>query len=109
MSVMLFLLFLLSACSAGMLDLVNRARQQAGLPPLVTSDSLIQASEQHCAHQVVIDTMTHDDPNPPVNRIQSAGYNNLQAWAENVAETQGTDEVGVMDMWMSSPGNTCSS
>lgn len=87
-----------------MLQAVNKARADAGLKPFCNSAKLMASSLKHSQYQASINQMTHDDPDPLMNRFTNQGFSAV-AVAENVADTGDTNVAAVMTAWMNSPGH----
>lgn len=87
------------------LDLVNAERTARGLQPVTLDQRLVDASQQHSAHQAQVGTIFHTAPDgtTPGDRIAATGYS-FSAWAENVAAGQSTPE-SVVRAWMESEGH----
>lgn len=85
------------------LDLVNSARAQAGLPPLQMNAALQAAAQEHSEDMLQNNYFDHTsrDGLSPMQRMQSAGYNGT-SYGENIAEGQQSPEK-VMNDWMNSP------
>jgi uncharacterized protein YkwD len=99
-------------------DLVNAARQQNGLPPLKRVDLLDQAARYHAADMAQDDYFSHDTYDLVNNQLQMVcdwidritsfytppGGPSYVSLAENIAAGQ-SNPVTVMDAWMNSPGH----
>lgn len=86
-------------------ELTNRERANAGLPPLKAADLLMKAAAGHAADMAARHYFSHTDQRGggPEDRISAAGYRG-SVFGENIAEGSTTPE-GVLRMWMNSPGH----
>jgi uncharacterized protein YkwD len=89
---------------ARMLNLVNGARSQAGLRPLVADEQLRQIARAHSLEMFHLDYFSHNSPTAgsPFDRMHAAGINFLVA-GENLAYAPNVDvaHTGLMN----SPGH----
>jgi uncharacterized protein YkwD len=99
-------------------ELVNAARQQNGLPPLKRVDLLDQAARYHAADMAQDGYFNHDSYDLVNNQLQmvcswiaritsfyiTPGGPSYNALAENIAGGQ-SDPAAVMNAWMNSPGH----
>lgn len=88
-----------------LLALVNKARQNNGLAPLVMIQSLSEAAKAHANDMINNSFFSHTGFNGsnPGDRISLQGYS-FSAWAENIAYGYLTAQ-SVFDAWMDSPGH----
>ncbi len=86
-----------------LIELHNKERAAAKLPPLKANAKLEAAAKAHAKDMADHDKMTHEgaDGSTPAQRVERAGYH-FQNAGENVAEGQESDEE-VMTAWMDSP------
>jgi uncharacterized protein YkwD len=86
-------------------DLVNRARAEAGCDPVTVDPRLDYAAEAHSRDMAQRDYFDHTTPEGLNfrDRIRNAGYSN-PATGENLAHGQRT-AAEVMDGWMASEGH----
>lgn len=89
----------------GVLRIVNRKREQAGLKPLSLNSKLTKAAQAHTKDMAVNDFFSHTGSNGSSlgDRLQRVGYSYSYA-AENIAAGSSTPK-GVMKQWMNSPGH----
>lgn len=87
------------------LDLVNDARVEEGLDPLVMDLRLALSAQAHSEDMTRNNFMSHTGSNgsSPGDRITEAGYP-AASWSENVAAGQPTAEA-VVNAWMNSSGH----
>jgi uncharacterized protein YkwD len=90
---------------ARLVDLHNRERGEAHLPPLCPSPELEAAARRHARDMASRGKMSHrgSDGGSPFRRMTEEGYHFERA-AENVAAGEFTPE-SVMRAWMTSPGH----
>ncbi|KAJ1988572.1 hypothetical protein H4R33_002365 [Dimargaris cristalligena] len=89
---------------AKMVDLINRERAKAHVPPVSYDPTLTRDANHHSIYQSRIGTMTHDDSRGDTQeRLEQDGVPSV-ATGENVAWNQ-RDEREVMRDWMNSPGH----
>lgn len=82
-------------------DLTNKERKEADLPPLKVNEKLVQAAREHSANMAKQDKLSHTlDDKGPAERLSAIGYI-FSSWAENVAEGQKTP-AEVVETWMKS-------
>lgn len=82
-------------------DLTNKERKEADLPPLKVNEKLVQAAREHSANMAKHDELSHMlDDKGPAERLTAVGYA-FSSWAENVAEGQNTP-AEVINTWMKS-------
>jgi uncharacterized protein YkwD len=91
-----------------MLDLINQARMEAGVPPLITTPELMQSSQAHSRDMSCRNFFSHNnlEGETPFDRMEAAGYPLYYA-AENIYAGQGvynTPEKAVK-AWLNSPGH----
>ncbi|MDB5353419.1 MAG: uncharacterized protein JWN86_4666 [Planctomycetota bacterium] len=88
---------------ARLLELHNKERAAAKLPPLKFNAKLEAAAKAHAKDMADHDKMTHDgsDGSTPAERVERQKYH-FQTTGENVAQGQKSDEK-VMEAWMDSP------
>lgn len=96
----------LASFEAEVVALVNDARAQYGLHPLVTNAALTSAARKHSQDMADNDFFSHvgSDGSGFVTRLQREGYVNLCAGGENIAAGQTLPEA-VVSAWMNSPGH----
>jgi uncharacterized protein YkwD len=89
-----------------MLDALNADRANAGAPPLVLCNTLMNAAQGHSDDQAITNTMTHtgSDGSDIGSRADAAGYTGWTALGENVAMGYSTVDT-VMTAWMNSTGH----
>ena len=96
-----------SSAASQLASLTNAERQQAGLPALVVSSSLMRAAQLHADQMASMGQMAHSLPGArypePKDRLAAVGYN-WQAYAENVAYGQG-NPASAISSWMGSSGH----
>lgn len=94
-----------SGPEAGVLDLVNQQRAQAGCKPLASEPRLVQAARGHSQDMAAHGYFDHTTPSGVGfdKRITATGYRFSTA-GENIAEGQPT-AASVMNSWMNSPGH----
>lgn len=87
------------------LKLVNRARAENGLNPLLWADDLADIARAHSADMIERGFFSHTNPDgqSPFDRIKSNGIS-YRAAAENIAYGQ-PDAEAVMNSWMNSAGH----
>jgi uncharacterized protein YkwD len=90
---------------AEMLDAVNDARAQAGLPPVAACANLDQAAQDYADTMAAAQWFDHTGPDGSTltSRTNGAGYNG-QALGENIAAGY-PDVPAVMRGWMASEGH----
>jgi uncharacterized protein YkwD len=86
-------------------ELTNKERSQAGLPPLKFNSQLTTAAQAHSQDMAAQDYFGHQSPDgrSPGDRISATGYQ-LAGWAENVYAGGSTPEKA-LEGWMKSPGH----
>jgi uncharacterized protein YkwD len=91
---------------ARVVQLVNQARAQAGLSPLVVNTNLGSAAQSYSALMASTNCFGHTcGPVPDFSqRLVQAGYTGWTALGENVAAGQQTAD-DVFTSWMNSPGH----
>ncbi|PJF19091.1 RxLR-like protein [Paramicrosporidium saccamoebae] len=87
---------------SAMMTAVNAERKKAGKPAMCNSAKLLASALKQSNHQASIRQMTHDAPDPLMNRFTNQGFP-AGAVAENVALTPSDDVAAVMSAWMGSP------
>jgi uncharacterized protein YkwD len=94
-----------SASMAEAISLVNAARVEAGLAPLVDIASLHAAAEAHALDQASMQAMTHigTDGSDPGDRIARSGFP-ATAWGENLAAGYGSADALIAD-WLAADGD----
>jgi len=90
---------------AEVLDLTNRERVRAGLPPLASDPRLASAAQAHSADMVARDFYSHTAPDgsKPWDRAAAAGFTGRTV-GENIACGQ-RSAAEVVQGWMNSPGH----
>jgi uncharacterized protein YkwD len=96
-----------AGAASDLASLTNAERRQAGLPPLVVSQSLMRAAQLQADQMASMGQMAHSLPGArypePQDRLAAVGYR-WQAYAENVAYGQGSP-ASAMSSWMGSSGH----
>jgi uncharacterized protein (TIGR03000 family) len=96
--------FKLSGMEMEILELTNRDRKKAGVPPLAPNARLFQAARRHSANMARQEKLDHIlDDKAPDDRIRASGYRAIN-WGENIAFGQRT-AAQVLDTWMNSEGH----
>ncbi|GAA1423478.1 CAP domain-containing protein [Streptomyces thermospinosisporus] len=95
----------LNGTLAEVLDLTNRERVRAGLPPLAADARLAAAAQAHSADMVARDFYSHTAPDGsrPWDRAAAAGFTGRTV-GENIACGQ-RSAAEVVQGWMNSPGH----
>lgn len=94
----------LSADERMLVELTNRERAEAGLPPLRPESRLATAAREHSANMARQQKMDHVlDDKGPTERVRDAGYDGF-GWGENIAFGQQTPAQAI-EVWMNSPGH----
>ncbi|MGW1208503.1 CAP domain-containing protein [Streptomyces sp. NPDC002499] len=95
----------LDRTAAEVVDLTNRERARAGLPPLGTDPLLTRAAQAHSADMVARAFYSHTDPEggQPWDRAARAG-SRRRTIGENIACGQ-RSAAEVVEGWMNSPGH----
>ncbi|MEV3973134.1 CAP domain-containing protein [Streptomyces sp. NPDC050698] len=95
----------LAGTAAAVIDLTNRERARAGLPPLAADPSLTTAAQAHSADMVARAFYAHTAPDGsrPWDRAAAAG-STRRAVGENIACGQ-RSPAAVVEGWMHSPGH----
>lgn len=93
-----------SAVAQEIIQLVNQARQQQGLPALVHNSALANAAQAHSDDMAQTETLSHQGSNGSEfwERASAAGYN-MTTGAENVLYRFDASGVGAFEQWRSSP------
>jgi uncharacterized protein YkwD len=98
----------LSSVRARILELVNQARKDNGLPALQKESHLEQAAQKHAEDMKKRNYFSHNTPEgkTPTDQIRDAGYPLNGRWytGQNIAEGQRSAEE-VMKDWMNSSGH----
>lgn len=82
-------------------DLTNKERKAADLPPLKVNEKLVKAARAHSANMAKQEKLDHTlDEKGPAERLKDVNYA-FATWAENVAEGQRT-AAEVVASWMDS-------
>jgi uncharacterized protein YkwD len=91
--------------TAGVLELINAARADAGLAPLVWNDQVAAAAAAHSADMAATGTMSHtgSDGSDGGDRLTAEGFR-WSAWGENIASGY-TTAHSLFDAWMASSGH----
>ncbi len=91
-----------------MLDLINQARMEAGVPPLITTPELMQSAQAHSRDMSCRNYFSHNnlDGETPFDRMEEAGYPMVYA-AENIYAGQGVynSPEKAVKAWLNSPGH----
>jgi uncharacterized protein YkwD len=92
----------LSAEEQKILDLTNKEREKANLPPLKPNPMLFEAARAHSANMARKGEMTHElDGKNPAQRVQATGYE--YSWVgENIASGVNWSLDSVVQGWMNS-------
>lgn len=88
------------------IELVNTARADNGLPPFAKSDVLMQMADAYATRMADRNFCSHVDPDTGLTAFDRAieyGYQ-YSLLGENIAAGQTTPKA-VMDGWMNSPGH----
>ncbi|MFV0137696.1 CAP domain-containing protein [Streptomyces sp. HMX87] len=95
----------LARTAAEVVDLTNRERAGAGLPPLAADPRLTAAAQAHSADMVARDFYSHTSPDgsAPRDRAAAAGATR-RTIGENIACGQ-RSPADVVEGWMNSPGH----
>ncbi|WP_282776398.1 MULTISPECIES: CAP domain-containing protein [unclassified Nocardia] len=95
----------LARTQADVIELTNRERIRAGLPPLTPDPLLTRAAQAHSADMVARDFYAHTCPDGsrPWDRAAAAGCTR-RTIGENIANGY-HDPAEVVDGWMNSPGH----
>ncbi|MCD9877783.1 CAP domain-containing protein [Streptomyces guryensis] len=95
----------LASTAAQVVDLTNRERARAGLPPLATDPLLTTAAQAHSVDMVARAFYSHTSPegSRPWDRAAAAGARQ-RSIGENIACGQ-RSPAEVVDGWMNSPGH----
>ncbi|MFC8146214.1 CAP domain-containing protein [Streptomyces paradoxus] len=95
----------LAGTAAAVIDLTNRERARAGLPPLAGDPLLTTAAQAHSADMVARAFYAHTAPDgsQPWDRAAAAG-STRRAIGENIACGQ-RSPADVVEGWMNSPGH----
>lgn len=93
--------FELSKEEQEVLDLTNKERKDACLPPVKPNEKLFKAARGHSANMARQDKLDHTlDNKDPGDRLKDAGYD-FSSWAENVAKGQRTPAEAI-ETWIKS-------
>jgi len=91
-----------------MLDLINQARMEAGVPPLITTPELMQSAQAHSRDMSCRNFFRHNNlqGETPFDRMEAAGYPLVYA-AENIYAGQGVynSPEKAVKAWLNSPGH----
>ncbi|MFF8637027.1 CAP domain-containing protein [Streptomyces pilosus] len=95
----------LARTTEDVVDLTNRARARAGLPPLTGDARLTEAAQAHSADMVARDFYSHTAPDGsgPLDRATAAGAARRTV-GENIACGQ-RSPAEVVEGWLNSPGH----
>lgn len=95
----------LAGATAAVIDLTNRERARAGLPPLAADPLLTAAAQAHSADMVARAFYSHTAPggSQPWDRAAAAG-STRRSIGENIACGQ-RSPAEVVEGWMNSPGH----
>lgn len=92
----------LTPVEKAILDLTNKERAKAKLPPLKPSPLLFKAARGHSANMANKNQMNHFlDGKGPVERVQAVGYV-FKHVGENVGESDGFPPPVIVQGWMNS-------
>jgi uncharacterized protein YkwD len=91
--------------TAAVLALIDAARADAGLAPLVWNDQVAEAAAAHSADMAATSTLTHtgSDGSDGGERLTAEGFR-WTAWGENIASGFTTPQ-SLVDAWMASSGH----
>ncbi len=96
--------FELSKEEQALLDLTNKERAKAELPPLKANEKLFKAARAHTENMAKQNKLDHTlDDKGPGDRLKDVGYEHA-GWGENVAGGPRTPEEAV-ETWMNSEGH----
>lgn len=90
---------------------INDARSEAGLPPLQPHPLVAEAARAHSEEMARLDYFAHESPTPAsrrfTDRLKQAGAQSFGAAAENIAKGSygGDPAAGIVQSWMDSPGH----
>jgi len=86
------------------INLLNAARSEAGLGPVVVNAQLSQAAQAHSEDQAIHDVLTHDgsDNSTVADRAQRQGYVGRMT-GENVLSRNNLHAAAAFDQWWNSP------
>ncbi|MBI3758958.1 MAG: CAP domain-containing protein [Deltaproteobacteria bacterium] len=96
------------SAEARILELVNSARKQAGVPPLILSDRLLSAARMHSQDMAAHRYLAHEsaDGIPTADRVRAAGLD-YEEVAENLFSDPRPDiealPTRAMTAWLASP------
>ena len=87
-------------------ELVNQARSDAGLPPLTVAPELVESARRYASYMATAGFFAHEGPDGStlVSRAEAAGYRGWTYLAENLAGGQ-PDPGSVVRAWLNSPGH----
>ena len=92
-----------------LLEAVNRARAERGLPGLRASVLLARPARRHSAVLVRLGYLSHNSGSSPFwTRLVAAGFPPQSSMAENLARVPGCDPSGaerVVQLWLASPAH----
>lgn len=92
-------------------DRVNDARAEAGLPPLQPHPLITEAARGHSEEMAQRDYFAHESPTPGrarfTDRLKLAGVHSFGAGAENIAKGtyDGDPAAGIVQSWLDSPSH----
>lgn len=92
-------------------DRINDARSEAGLPPLQPHPLVTQAARGHSDEMARLDYFAHESPTAAsrsfTDRLKQAGASSFGAGAENIAKGSyaGDPADGIARSWLESPGH----
>jgi len=94
-----------SICGQRLIPLINRARGDSGLPPLVEDPLLTAAAQQFAEFIALHGVFSHTADGRTLDaRVEAAGYSSWRALGENLAEGYATPEEAVA-AWLASDGH----
>ncbi len=94
-----------SICGQRLIPIINRARSDSGLPPLVENPLLTAAAQQFAEFIALHGVFSHTADGRTLDaRVEAAGYSSWRALGENLAEGYATPEEAVA-AWLASDGH----
>jgi len=82
-------------------NLINEAREENGLPVLVSEELLVDLAEEHCLYMKSAGECSHDGFDSRVAIVLGSGYSYV---GENVAEGY-VSAASLVSAWLDSPGH----
>jgi len=94
-----------SICGQRLIPIINQARSDSGLPPLVENPLLTAAAQQFAEFIALYGIFSHTADGRTLDaRVEAAGYFSWRALGENLAEGYATSEEAVA-AWLASDGH----